>query len=79
MTNPHLKMGVDSTPETLCEKHFRQWILSNKFMLQIKHHCHKHFELHLTVISCKTENSFQNIDVSSVCLVTCKRNIKMQQ
>ena len=33
MTNPHLKTGVDSTPET-CEKHFRQWIPSNKFMLQ---------------------------------------------
>ena len=30
MTNPHLKTGVDSTPETLCEKHFRQWILSKK-------------------------------------------------
>ena len=25
-TNPHLKTGVDSTPETLCEKHFRQQI-----------------------------------------------------
>ena len=46
MTNPHLKTGVDSTPETLCEKHFRQWIPSNKFMLQIEHHCHKPFELH---------------------------------
>ena len=46
MTNLHLKTGVDSTPETLYEKHFRQWILYNKFMLQIKHHCHKPFELH---------------------------------
>ena len=35
MTNPHLKTGVDSTPETLCEKRFRLWIPSNKFMLQI--------------------------------------------
>ena len=35
MTNPQLKLGVGSTPETLCEKHFRQWILSNKFMLQM--------------------------------------------
>ena len=35
MTNPHLKTGEDSTPETLCEKHFRQWIQSNKFMLEI--------------------------------------------
>ena len=43
--DPHLMMGVDSTPETLCEKHFRQWILSNKCMLQIKHHCHKPFDL----------------------------------
>ena len=32
MTNPHLKTGVESTPETLCEKYFRQWILSNKFV-----------------------------------------------
>ena len=31
MTNPHLKMGVDSTPEIFSEKHFRQWIPSNKF------------------------------------------------
>ena len=45
MTNPHLKTGVDSTPES-CKKHYRQWILSNKFILQIKYHCHKHFELH---------------------------------
>ena len=37
-------MGIESTPETLCEKHARQWILSNKFMLQIKHNCHKPFE-----------------------------------
>ena len=44
-TNPHLETGVDSTPET-CEKHFKQWISSNKFMLQIKHPCHKPFELH---------------------------------
>ena len=44
MTKPHLKTGVDSTPEPLCKKYFRQWILSNKFMLQIKHHCHKPFE-----------------------------------
>ena len=34
MTNLHLKTGVDSTPET-CEKHFRQWIPSNKFMLLV--------------------------------------------
>ena len=46
MTNLHLKTGVDSTLETLCEKHFIQWIPSNKFMLQIKHHCHKPFELY---------------------------------
>ena len=26
-----MKTGVDSTPETLCEKHFSQWIPSNKF------------------------------------------------
>ena len=32
-TNPHLKTGVDSTPET-CEKHFRQWTPFNKFMLE---------------------------------------------
>ena len=32
MTTPHLKPGVDSTPETSCEKHFRQWIQSNKFV-----------------------------------------------
>ena len=32
-SNTHLY--IHSTPETLCEKHFRQWILSNKFMLQI--------------------------------------------
>ena len=32
-TNPHLQMGVESTPEMLCERHSRQWILSNKFML----------------------------------------------
>ena len=49
-TDPHLKTGVDSTPETLCEKHFRQWIPSNKFMLQIKHHCHKPFELQETIV-----------------------------
>ena len=36
MTNPHLKMGIDSTPETLYERHFRQWIPSNKFMLHTK-------------------------------------------
>ena len=29
VTNPHLKTGVDSTPETLCEKHFRQWCAGN--------------------------------------------------
>ena len=40
MTNPHLKTGVDSTPGTLCEKHFRQWIPSNKFMLQDSLYCH---------------------------------------
>ena len=41
-----MNFGVpDSTLETLCEKHFRQWIPSNKFMLQIKHNCHKPFEL----------------------------------
>ena len=34
-TNSHLKAGVDSTPETLCEKHFRQWTQPNKFMLQV--------------------------------------------
>ena len=50
MTNLHLKTGVDSTPEKLCLKHFRQWILSNKFMLQIKHHCHKPFELHCSCL-----------------------------
>ena len=38
MPNYHLKTGVDSTPKT-CEKHFRQWILSNKFMLQIGLKC----------------------------------------
>ena len=32
MTSPHLKTGVESTPETLCKKHFRQWILSDKFI-----------------------------------------------
>ena len=46
-TNRHLKMGVDSSPKMLCEKDFRQWIQSNKFILQIKHHCHKPFELHI--------------------------------
>ena len=50
MTNPHLKTGVDSTPETLCEKDFRQWIPFNKFMLQIKHHCHKPFELQIIIV-----------------------------
>ena len=48
-TNPHLKTGVESTPESLCEKHFRQWILSNKFMLQIKHQCHKPLEHHFNI------------------------------
>ena len=33
MTNPRLKTGVDSTPEILCEKHFRQWTQTNKFMI----------------------------------------------
>ena len=27
-TNPHLKTGVDSTPETLCEKHFRTGVFN---------------------------------------------------
>ena len=53
MTNPHLKTGVDSASETLCEKHFRQWTQSSKFMLQIKHHCHKPFELHYNILSRK--------------------------
>ena len=63
MTNPHLKTGVDSTPETLSEKHFRQWIPSNKFMLQIKHYCHKPFELHDAL---PTQSSFSNPSVASL-------------
>ena len=37
--NPELKTGIDSTPETLCEKHFWQWIPFNKFMLQTTPKC----------------------------------------
>ena len=54
MANPHLKTGVDSTPETLREKHSRQWTQSNKFMLQIKHHCDKPFEVQKIVLPLTT-------------------------
>ena len=43
MTNPHLKI---QHPKHCVKKHFIKWIPSNKFMLQIKHHCHKPFEFH---------------------------------
>ena len=43
-------MGVNSTPEMLCEKHFRQWTHSNKFMLQVKQHWHKSFKLQTVLL-----------------------------
>ena len=47
MTNPHLKTGVHSTPETLCEKNtfdngFRPTNLCYKFLGLVIHTSHYH-------------------------------------
>ena len=43
---PRLKKGVDPTPKILCKNQFRQWTLSNEYILLIKYHCLKPLELH---------------------------------
>ena len=46
MTKPHLKIGVDPTPKTLCKKQMKHWTQSNECILLIKHCCHKSLKLH---------------------------------
>ena len=43
--------SVQQIKKKSVKEHFRQWIPSNKFMLQIKHHCHKPFELHSIIMA----------------------------